>query len=503
MSKYILFIMLIIGLGAFLYYTTIYEVESIKIENKEDSCDEIVFNPFPVNHSFPISRTHFSKDKNYFNNGTLDWQKLGIHTIPDSFFYDYPCIEVLDLKRNELKEFSTSIRFLKNLIQLNLANNELKTLPKKFSFYKEFPQLEYLDLTANQISEFPLELFIAASRLNQIILDSNQIKTFPNASLYNVVYNDAFIEKISLNHNQIQRFPILLSRFRKLDDLDLKDNQVQGAVDITDFESLKYLDLQNNYVINFILNKENANILKVLDFRENQLKYFEHENLIYHNLNSLYLDDNQLKKLTLSTAIFPEIERVWASDNQLEKLEIPSMLPTLENLRISNNNIKSFSDLENAPNLTNLDISRNQLTEVPKAIFKMNSLKEFRCLENNISGIFEWSNSKIKRINLYDNNIEKVILKNNPNLWEINISRNNLKSFSIDQITLKTLSYLKMDYNPELTDIPIEYILKNAPNLKVFSVHRIGISGEELKKYRAIAEENNISFWYSNRLWED
>lgn len=503
MKKYMTFFILIIGLGTFLYYTTEYEVEAIKLEHQKNSYDEIVFNPFPVNHSFPTSKPEASKDKNYFNNGVLDWQNLGIPAIPDSFFYYYPFIKVLNLQKNELEEIPRSIRFLKDLKKLNVANNQLKTLPEDNFLYKQFPKIHELDLTSNQISEFPLKLLIVSSQLKRLILDFNQIKTLPNSLLYNVLYNDALIEEIHLNANQIQEFPSLFNRFQYLKSLELKSNQIQGRVNLINFKHLNYLNLEHNYITEFTSDKNSSNVLRTLNIEENQLRYFEDQKVVYHKLRLLYLDDNRLKKLTLTESVFPKLEVIRINDNELEEFIIPSPLPLLETLSINDNNIKNFPSLENLPNLTELDISGNQLTEMPKGIFTMDSLETLRCSNNNISGSLKWENSNIERLFLYKNQIEKVELKNNPELWHINLDRNNLKSFSIDQITLNALRYLSIDGNSKLADISIEYILKNAPNLQSFTLSTVGISSDENKKYQKIAKENNIHFWYSGQVWDE
>ena len=65
-------------------------------------------------------------------------------------------IDILDLRRSELKELSPDINKLKNLYILSLDNNELETLPDSFNGLDE---LEEITLDNNKLKALPDSIF--------------------------------------------------------------------------------------------------------------------------------------------------------------------------------------------------------------------------------------------------------------------------------------------------------------------------------------------------------
>lgn len=130
----------------------------------------------------------------------------------------------------QLEVISSKLKFIKrrnfknmpNLLDLRLDKNEIETI---FSdTFWELEQLEWLSLSGNRLKVLTEGLTIMSPKLLWFTANDNQIEYFDA----NFLQNNLKLEAITLNGN-------LLAIVR---------------INITKYESLKFLDLRNNVCIN-------------------------------------------------------------------------------------------------------------------------------------------------------------------------------------------------------------------------------------------------------------
>ncbi|CAK80424.1 unnamed protein product (macronuclear) [Paramecium tetraurelia] len=221
-------------------------------------------------------------------------------------------LKSLTLQNNQLVEFSCR---LDSIVELNLADNKLTGIDNLY-----FPNLEILDITNNQFAQLPS-------------------------------YLPPLIKKISAIGNKIQAIKQSdLIECKKLEDLQLSKNQIAF--------------IEEGAFYNLIQ-------LRVLDLKENKLKYFTQEQL---GDNHECLDSIQL------------------SFNQLDVYNCYEGIQNLSVLLLNNNKIKELhKEIINLKNLKTLDISNNDLGDLPSQLGFLAQLvriqlegNPLKCIRSNI-----------------------------------------------------------------------------------------------------------------------
>lgn len=150
----------------------------------------------------------------------LDLSRNRISKIPAGVFIGLDKLNLLDLQGNKLMDDAVteaSLKGLNNLIQINLAKNQLSSMP--FGLPTTTTQL-YLD--GNNIEKIPAGYFkdlpkVAFLRLNHNKLVSNGIPKN--------VFNVSSIMELQLSHNNLTEIPIIPSG---LEHLHLDHNNIKS-----------------------------------------------------------------------------------------------------------------------------------------------------------------------------------------------------------------------------------------------------------------------------------
>jgi Leucine-rich repeat (LRR) protein len=154
----------------------------------------------------------------------------------------------LNLSNNQLRSLPTGIgSFRENLTSLNLSKNNLRTLPREIgdlanlidlkinSKHSEKQKLQalppefgnlrnliILDLAGNELQELPEE-FSNLTRLKDLNLSSNKFQSFPIQ-----VTKLKKLKKLALSHNEIEQLPEEIGELTELDWLELPWNKLQS-----------------------------------------------------------------------------------------------------------------------------------------------------------------------------------------------------------------------------------------------------------------------------------
>ena len=277
----------------------------------------------------------------------------------------------LDLSGMSLQdEDIASLRYMTNLIELNLYENQINDL----TVLAYLTNLEHLILSGNQINDLtPLSNL---TNLYSLFLNRNQISDLsplqnltkledlrlwqnyisditPLSNLLNLGY-------LGLSENQINNL-LPLSNLTRLYDLGLNLNYISDLTPLSNLVNLEILRLNTNQ-IGDLTPLSNLASLKMLRLNNNQIGDLTPlSNLV--NLRELGLSRNQIIELTVLSNL-SNLNELWLSDNQISDLMPLSSLTNLESLNLSNNQIADLTPLFNLANLESLNLANNQNSDL-------------------------------------------------------------------------------------------------------------------------------------------
>uniref|UniRef100_A0A182KBF3 Chaoptin n=1 Tax=Anopheles christyi TaxID=43041 RepID=A0A182KBF3_9DIPT len=333
---------------------------------------------------------------------------------PIEAFRKLTALEALDLSNNRLKAIGdTSFHLLRNLVSLELHDNQIDTLAKGTFQADIHTKLMMISLSYNNIKQLITHTFVDLEELEALLLGDNQIatiekRTFMNLSnlklinlrgnRLNKIADEAFqnlpeLEKLDLAYNSLTAFD-----FMYLDQaMDVSYNKiktlgmVENSTDNTSHSNREQQQLQQQQ-------PQQPNIhsnIRSLDFTSNNISrimpgYFRPTEL---SLMKLVLRQNQLSTITRELlGNMPHLNWLDLSENELVDLEYDALRSTrkLQVLKLSHNlltevpaelfrNVHNLRVLELAHNnlkylpdnlllsegLERLDVSHNQFTKIP------------------------------------------------------------------------------------------------------------------------------------------
>uniref|UniRef100_A0A0A0K946 Uncharacterized protein n=2 Tax=Cucumis sativus TaxID=3659 RepID=A0A0A0K946_CUCSA len=265
-------------------------------------------------------------------------QNSFIDAIP-SWIFSLPNLKSLDLGNNNffgfMKDFqSNSLEFLD--FSYNNLQGEISE-----SIYRQL-NLTYLGLEYNNLSGvLNLDMLLRITRLHDLFVSNNS-----QLSILSTNVSSSNLTSIRMASLNLEKVPHFLKYHKKLEFLDLSNNQIVGKVPewFSEMSGLNKLDLSHNF---------------------------------------------------LSTGIevlhaMPNLMGVDLSFNLFNKLPVPILLPsTMEMLIVSNNEISGniHSSICQATNLNYLDLSYNSFSgELPSCLSNMTNLQTLVLKSNNFVG---------------------------------------------------------------------------------------------------------------------
>lgn len=167
--------------------------------------------------SFPIEITKYKNLKNL----SLWWND--IKTFPNEFFSQNTKIEVLDMTSMFEFDFESNlnkIHLFKNLKHLNLGNNQIPHLTIQFDKLENLEVFGFIRQDSINLKELCIKL-ADCKKLNTVHFSVNNIKVLPSEILLL-----ASLEELNLYQNKIKVLPSDIVKMKNLKKITLIDNPI-------------------------------------------------------------------------------------------------------------------------------------------------------------------------------------------------------------------------------------------------------------------------------------
>jgi Leucine-rich repeat (LRR) protein len=318
----------------------------------------------------------------------------------------------------------TTFEGLINLKELNLSFNIIKQI----NISSNLNNLLILDLKKNDISKTESKNFFILDNMIRLDLSDNNLQEFDSKNIFS---SNNQLEELYLSYNNLKSFDF--SGLKKLQVLDLKNNNISKIGGSESFVTIVTLDLSENNLEEFnskIIFPSKINQLRELSLSKNHLKSFDFLSL--NHLEILKINSNNL-------------------NIQLESLSL--LLPkTLTILNLSFNNVTmSQNETSNSfINLRSLDLTKTNILKIEKQSFS-GLLKLEKLLLNHNKGL-EISNGcfyelkKLAYLDLTDIGLKSLNASNlfnkDNNLTVLILIQNDLNY--LDEYSFKDLRNLKI-----------------------------------------------------------
>ncbi|WP_171014954.1 InlB B-repeat-containing protein [Culicoidibacter larvae] len=195
----------------------------------------------------------------------------------------------LDLADNQLTSLPPEIGNLSSLLQLSLSYNELTSIPAEIG---NLSALDYLGLNNNRLSVLPAEIGNLID-LSSLSLHNNQLSSLPPE-----IGNLASVVVIELDSNQLTSLPAQIGNLSNLIVLSLFDNQLTSLpVEISTLSNLEYLELYDNQLTSLPTEISNLLSLDYMPIENNLLpdNYDTVLNTLGLNMSFAYEQQRQLQ----------------------------------------------------------------------------------------------------------------------------------------------------------------------------------------------------------------
>lgn len=414
-------------------------------------------------------------------------------------FHHHNCLKFLDLSGNQLKS-DYGIDKCPQLIWLSLANNLISSV-----FYLDRNSLlQFLDISDNTITAFrTLRDNTTLKRLN---ISNNRIeeldyfdKLINIRSLYARGIEIKKIDPLNrceeltlldVSNNFLFRLPPDLAGWRKLEFLDISNNNFRHLECLKNCEELSVLNASGNF-ISAILNDQLPDSLEKLIINNNNERLSKLEGLSHlPNLKELYAAENILSDIDFATQ--SALQVVVLYKNNIKDLEAFRHCSALAYLDVGKNQLLNLDPLTNHQNLSVLYADYNHLSGA-LSLNHFSKLHHADLSANKIESVEDIEGlHHLKRIFLYDNLIEVIgCLKDLPELRIIDVRRNKIKDLDEIQL-LPKLFYLDASENK----------VKSLPNLKLFpGLRQLYLSANSIRSLKGLYHHPSLEELYLDENW--
>ncbi|XP_068228417.1 protein artichoke-like [Palaemon carinicauda] len=367
---------------------------------------------------------------------TLNFQGNMINLVSD-FAFDglEETLEDLNLMNNDLKTLPVNaLKKMKSLKKLKVAWNHITDFTTQDS---RLEALEYLDLSSNNIRKVRSNSLSGMPNLTSLSLYMNSISTITKDSFR----ESTNLETLFLGNNNIRELdPKLFKHTQKISVIDLGNNNIQSINDgvFSNLPKLQELVLSNNNIRELMHETFlNSPAIRILNLEHNAIRLIEpntFNGMPY--LETLLLSHNNIQE------IYP---RIFASNINLKVL------------KLDHNGIKDLSEItfKNTTSLEKLVIHKNKIRTVSPGLFsRLLDLKELHLHDNEIrvipTGAFS-NLHKLQFVSLQGNQILTLLdtlNHNSKSLYSLNLSGNEITAISPKAFEGQSLvNTLRLDHN--------------------------------------------------------
>lgn len=144
---------------------------------------------------------------------SIECRELNIIQLSSTIYYNYPNLEYLDIRNNNLLKMSPKFKLFKNLKTLKIDCNSITVIP---SWISEFKSLTYLSFSNNLIKYIPSSI-CQLKNLLHLDISFNKIDSIP------IEIGDLqMIEILMINNNYFIEIPTTMCRIKQLKKLSLE-----------------------------------------------------------------------------------------------------------------------------------------------------------------------------------------------------------------------------------------------------------------------------------------
>nr|QNQ79666.1 toll-like receptor [Anadara sativa] len=314
--------------------------------------------------------------------------------------------------------------------------------------------------------EFPVSTLINASGLLELDLSKNNISTFTNQHLKNLIN----LQFLSLSWNRLTF-----------------EGRNESSI-FTSLPKLSSLDLSHNNIHKLFNGMFMKNSLITLDMSFNNISEVESESFRgLVALETLHLNHNNIR--TLPSTVFELLSNLKELDisyNNLVKFDDMKIPASLSLINLNTNNIQEFPNSFNGSYVSEVDLNGNSITSLPLLRLKgINNIKGLNLARNALKIIEENAfndASSLQNLNLENNELNLIfsrdIFKGANSLSHLNLADNKISTvdniFDIESLrNLKVLNIKKNDIvqikslsSNVTSDIKIESILLSECKIK-------------------------------------
>uniref|UniRef100_A0A182M164 LRRCT domain-containing protein n=1 Tax=Anopheles culicifacies TaxID=139723 RepID=A0A182M164_9DIPT len=385
---------------------------------------------------------------------------------PIEAFRKLTALEALDLSNNRLKAVGdTSFHMLRNLVSLELHDNQIDMLAKGTFQADIHTKLMMISLSYNNIKQLFTHTFVDLEELEALLLEDNRIETIEKRAFMNLsnlklinlrgnrlskIADEAFqnlpeLEKLDLAYNSLSSFDFMF--------LDQVGSLTSLEVDVS-YNKIKTLGMVDNVTdMSGHGNRE----------QQQQQQQQQHQTIIHSNIRSLDFTSNNISRIIPGYFRPTELSlmKLVLRENKLTMItrELFGNMPHLHWLDLSDNEITDleYDTLRTTRKLQVLLLSHNLLTEVPAELFRtVNNLRVLELAHNSLKYLPDnlLLSEGLERLDVSHNQFTKIPVTALSNmaalsLCELDLSHNHIGAIhSIDLSNkFRSLSWLDLSHN--------------------------------------------------------
>ncbi|KFB38898.1 AGAP000019-PA-like protein [Anopheles sinensis] len=377
-------------------------------------------------------------------------------SFPIEAFRKLTALEALDLSNNRLKQVGdSSFHLLRNLVSLELHDNQIETLAKGTFQADIHTKLMMVSLRYNNLKLLASHTFADLEELEALFLEDNRIETIEKRTFMNL---DS-LKMINLRGNRLSKIAVeAFQNLPELEKLDLAYNSLPSF----DFDFLDQVGSLTALEVDVSHNK-----IKTLGDVENGTEGFSYssreQTVMHSNIRSLDFSSNNISKIVPGYFRPAEISlmKLALQHNKLTVIsrDIFGNMPHLNWLDLSDNQIADieYDALRSTRKLQVLKLSHNALTEIPTELFRnAYSLRVLELAHNNLKYLPDnlLLSEGLERLDVSHNQFTKIPVTSLSNmaalaLCELDLSHNHIGAIhSVDLSNkFRSLSWLDLSHN--------------------------------------------------------